>query len=106
MSKHYRNHRFAEASPVSHEKDVAVCEVEGAKERIKEWQKHILRGVQQTKARTKAFEELGPTNALWIPGYAQKFNPSKVIYAFYYSMIHFQLSGKFFFLLLNRLWRE
>lgn len=64
--------------PQSHEKDVALWEIKNAEVKIMDWQKHILRGVQQSKARVDAFKLLGPTNAIWIRDYAQKINPSKV----------------------------
>lgn len=64
--------------PQSHEKDVAVWEVRDAEVKIIEWQKHIMRGVHQSKARAEAFKELGPTNAVWIRDYAEKVLPAKV----------------------------
>lgn len=63
----------------SHEKDVANWEVSNAELKIMEWQKHILRGVQQTTARENAFKELGLTIALWIRDYAHKYVPTKVL---------------------------
>lgn len=53
-----------EKLPQSHKKDVAVWEINDAKGKIMEWQNHIMRGVQQSKARTDVFKELGPTNAI------------------------------------------
>lgn len=64
--------------PQSHQKDVANWEIAKSDEKIMEWQRHILRGVQQSKARSEAFKDLGPTNALWMRDYAQKVLPSKV----------------------------
>ncbi len=62
----------------SHERDVAFWDVANCKQKIFEWKKHILRGVQQSKARSEKFRELEPSSALWIRDYAQKVNPSKV----------------------------
>lgn len=64
--------------PPSHQKEVAEWEVSNASFKIMAWQKHILRGVQQSKARSHALNELGPATALWLRDYSQKFNPSKV----------------------------
>lgn len=50
--------------PKSHEKSVADWEVSNAEVKIIEWQKHILRGVQQSKARENAFKVLGPLMAI------------------------------------------
>lgn len=74
--------------PISHEKEVAEWEVENATFKIFAWQKHILRGAQQSKARSTAFTELGPTKAIWIRDYAEKVIPTKVI------QIRFFLSRK------------
>lgn len=65
--------------PQSREKEVATWEINDAEVKIFEWQKHIMRSVQQSKARTDAFQELEATSAVWIRDYAQKFNPTKVI---------------------------
>lgn len=62
----------------SHAKDVAEYDVRNAESKIMEWQRHLLRGVQQSKARTNAFQELGTTKALWMRDFAQKYNPTKV----------------------------
>lgn len=64
--------------PPSHEKEVAEWEVVNATFKIMEWQKHILRGVQQSKARATAFSELDESKALWLRDYAQKVIPTKV----------------------------
>jgi hypothetical protein len=61
-----------------HEKEVAQFEVSNAEAKILEWQRHIVRGVQQSKSRSNAFSSIGPTNALWIRDFAQKYNPNKV----------------------------
>lgn len=42
---------------------------------IKEWQQHIIRGVQQTKAKTEALQNMTATEALWIRDWAQKVLP-------------------------------
>lgn len=76
--------------PPSHGQEVAQWEVENAEQKIMEWQRHILRGVQQSKARSKSFMELGPSSALWIRDFAQKVNPSKVRIIFFF--IIFQVS--------------
>lgn len=65
--------------PKSHANEVSQWEINNASTKVTEWQKHVLRGVQQSKARSSAFSLLGPTTALWIRDYAQKVLPSKVI---------------------------
>lgn len=57
---------------------MALWEVQNAKQKIFEWKKHIMRGVQQSKARAELFRESGPSTALWIRDFAPKVNPSKV----------------------------
>lgn len=73
--------------PSSHEREVAEWEVANAEQKIMQWQKHILRGVQQSKARAKSFKELGPTHALWVRDYAQKVLPTKVVNRNNFSLI-------------------
>lgn len=69
--------KFAQL-PLSHEREVAEWEIANSERKIMDWQKHIMRGVQQSKARSKAFQTLGLTLALWLRDYAQKFLPTKV----------------------------
>lgn len=76
------------ALPQSHEREVAMWEADNAEQKIMEWQRHILRGVQQSKARSKAFSEMAPTTALLIRDYAQKVLPSKVCF-FFFGFVHF-----------------
>lgn len=75
--------------PSSHRREIALWEVRNTKEKIFECKKHILRGVQQSKARVESFRELLPSTALWIRDFAQKVNPSKVYSQSYLSVHHF-----------------
>lgn len=78
--------------PSSHEREVAEWEVSSADQKIMQWQKHILRGVQQSKARSKSMKELGPTNAFWIRDYAQKVLPAKVIKQITFTLFVFSFT--------------
>jgi hypothetical protein len=60
------------------EKELAVYEVVNAEMKIMNWMKHIIRGVQQSKAREDSFTSLQSTTAIWIRDFAQKYNPTKV----------------------------
>jgi hypothetical protein len=64
--------------PKCRERDIAEYAVSNAESKILEWQRHIVRGTQQSKARSDAIVDLKPTKALWIRDFAQKYNPSKV----------------------------
>lgn len=64
--------------PLSHEREVAEFKVANSEMKVIEWQRHIMRGLQQSKARSNAFTNLGPTDSLWIRDFAQKYNPTKV----------------------------
>lgn len=76
----FRNLKYkAYQLPAGHEKEVVEYDIYNAENVIMDWQKHIVRGVQQTKARTDAFANLDQTSAIWIRDYAQKFLPTKVI---------------------------
>lgn len=62
----------------SHVKNVTLHEIGLAETKIYEWQRHVMRGVQQSKARCAALDELENSDALWIRDFAQKYNPTKV----------------------------
>lgn len=64
--------------PDNPKNQVIQWEVENSSLKILEWQKHIMRGEQQSKARSSAFKELSSTQALWVRDFAQKVLPSKV----------------------------
>lgn len=62
------------------EKELALHDVNIAKSKIQEWKQHIVRGVQQGKARTSALSNLKSDETVWIRDFAQKVNPSKVFH--------------------------
>lgn len=64
--------------PDSREKELAMHDIQIAEAKITEWKRHIVRGVQQSKARACAFSDIRPDEAVWIRDFAQKVNPSKV----------------------------
>lgn len=64
--------------PTRRETEVMTHEIANAEIKISDWQKHIIRGVQQSKARSEAFKNLCSTWAIWIRDFAQKYLPSKV----------------------------
>lgn len=64
--------------PRSHQKDVACYEVKNAEQKFFDWQRHIMRGVQQGKARLNVMKNLDSTTTLWIRDFAQKYLPTKV----------------------------
>lgn len=65
-----------------HEREVSEYEICNAEMKIMDLQKHIIRGVQQSKARSDALANLDQTSALWLRDYAQKVNPCKVKHFF------------------------
>lgn len=64
--------------PSSHRREVALYEIDNAQKKIINWQKHIMRGVQQAKARVNVLQNLDAITALWIRDFAQKYLPTKV----------------------------
>lgn len=64
--------------PFSHRKEIAQYEISTAGKMIMDWQKHIMRGVQQSKARSNVMQHLDLKTTLWIRDFAQKYLPTKV----------------------------
>lgn len=73
--------------PESHPKEFASYQIANARTKIMDWQKHIMRGVQQSKARSDALSNLDSTTALWIRDFAQKYLPTKVKLVRYFSLL-------------------
>ena len=61
--------------PESNRKDEIMYDVALATEYILEWFRHIIRGVQQEKAKTDVLPTLDDTSALWLKDWAQKVLP-------------------------------
>lgn len=47
------------------QKEVAEVNILDAESRIMDWQRHIMRGVQQSKARADAFSNLNEISGIW-----------------------------------------
>lgn len=62
----------------SHEKSVQLFDLQNAVNKITDWQKHVLRGTQQEKARSFAMNSLSYKRCLWIRDWGQKILPTKV----------------------------
>lgn len=62
----------------SHEKKVQLYDYDFGIEKIKEWQRHIVRGVQQDKARAFVMNNLSSKDCMWIRDWAQKILPIRV----------------------------
>lgn len=69
------------------QREVTTYEIGNAEQKIMDWQKHVIRGVQQAKARANALNNLQQSNGLWIRDFAQKYNPNKVR-IFYFLRFH------------------
>lgn len=83
--------------PAGHEKEVAEYDIINSESVIMDWQKHIMRGVQQSKARSDAFSNLDQTSAIWLRDYAQKVLPSKVASSSNICLPRFHFNIKFIF---------
>lgn len=66
--------------PDSRNKVLALHDIHTAETKIMDWKRHIIRGMQQGKARDAGLKNLKENEAMWIRDYAQKVNPSKVCY--------------------------
>lgn len=77
--------------PSSHRKEVAQHEIANAERKVMDWQKHIIRGVQQAKARENVLQFHDLISVLWIRDFAQKFLPTKVtLSCFCYFSLRFK----------------
>ena len=66
---------LTDVSSDEYERDELLYEVNITKSNILEWMAHILRGVQQEKAKILAINELSQTKGFWLSNWAQKILP-------------------------------
>lgn len=83
--------------PASHQKDIELYNIANARTKIMDWQKHIMRGVQQSKARSDAFNGLDAATAFWIRDFAKKYLPTKVTICTLFLEKKFFMPSKSFF---------
>ena len=63
---------LTEQLPQSEKKEDILYDIMQATQYILTWMKHIIRGVQQEKAKTFAMEDIDMNTGLWISDWAQK----------------------------------
>lgn len=59
----------------AYERDFQMCQTEKCRSQIVSWQQHILRGLQQDKAKSTALATLNVNGAMWVRDWAQKILP-------------------------------
>lgn len=59
------------------EKDIIEFDMEISKQKILNWLSHQIRGVQQNKAQSDAFENISESTALWLRDWSQKVLPQR-----------------------------
>ncbi|CAH0546967.1 unnamed protein product [Brassicogethes aeneus] len=92
----------------SHEKDTTMFKFLHAKQKIFDWQNHIIRAAQQGKARTTVMDILESRQALWIRDWAEKILPSRNLESMteYFGKRGFSLSVEVFLIKNEEKWQK